>query len=228
MIARREFLATLPALLIAPGLLKRREPPAVRIALVYAPEYANAARAAEMSANEVRRAATLLKREFEFTAISTEGGGPNDSNWTALIVAAPDGFISVETTTVNIGSAGCGPNTFTLLPASELIRGKRYALWHASLERFGASQLNDRFKAAHITIDDQAWLGWFAVKLLWEAGVRGKDPRALSYDGHKGMALRFNPSGILMQPLYVLSADGTAVVEEIRPDAAFEAATCGS
>src|SRR5690606_5605155 len=80
------------------------------------------------------------------------------------------------------------------------------ALWHESLSRFGAEQLNGRFRAAHLQIDDQLWLGWFAVKLLWEAAARNRAPRTMSYDGHKGVPLRFSDACVLVQPAYKLTA----------------------
>jgi hypothetical protein len=223
MVARRDFLAALPALMFAPSLINR-EAAAVRIALIYSPEYANAARAAEMSAGEVRRAAALLKREFHFQAIATEARGPRDDDWTGVILATPHSAISAADPTINIGNVACGANVLAL--RSPFCRGAPCVLWHSSLERFGAAQLNDRFRAARIPIDEQAWLGWFAVKVLWDAGVRGKHPRELSYDGHKGKALRFNSHGLLIQPVYRL--DGQNNVTEVQPDAAWESSECGS
>jgi hypothetical protein len=64
------------------------------------------------------------------------------------------------------------------------------------------------------------------VKLSWEAAVRGRSPRQLRFDGHKGMPLRFNGAGILVQPLY--EVEGDEVLREIRPDAALEHAPCAS
>jgi hypothetical protein len=137
---------------------------------------------------------------------------------TALIVATPQPFNMPAVTIVDI--TGVLPCRERVLP----LRTEGGALWHHSLERFGAAQLNDRFHSAGITPDDQAWLGWFAVKLLWEAGVRGRSPRDMSYDGHKGTALRFNAAGALLQPVYVI--EGDRVVRELRPDDAVEPAAC--
>jgi hypothetical protein len=204
--------------------LQRLLLPPIHIALIYAPEYANAAKAAEMSANEVRRAATLLKREFRFTAIPSEGRGPIDDAWTGVILATPNSAISIVDPTINIGNVACGANVLAL--RSPFCRSARCVLWHSALDRFGAGQLNDRFKAAGIPIDEQAWLGWFAVKVLWEAGVRGKHPRDLSYDGHKGKALRFNSHGLLIQPVY--GVDDQNKITEVQPDAVWENSSCGS
>jgi hypothetical protein len=224
-ISRRAFIAGAPALFLTPTLLRVDAHAPMHIALIYAPEYANAAKAAEMSANEVRRAATLLKREFAFTALSIEDPPPAEAEWSAIVAATPREFNSVRGIVVDIASGACGRNGLTLIPPRGQCRNQQCVVWHSSLERFGAGQLNDRFKAAGIPIDEQAWLGWFAVKLLWESGVRDKHPRELSYDGHKGSALRFSPAGVLMQPIY--SVEDGRVAEEIRPNIQFEAAACG-
>ena len=99
-------------------------------------------------------------------------------------------------------AAPCSPNVLQLVPPG---CADDCALWHASLDRFGAEQLNDRFRAAGFEIDDPLWLGWFAVKLLWEAGVRDRSARAMSFDGHRGVPLHFNDAGVLVQPAYTLS-----------------------
>jgi hypothetical protein len=87
------------------------------------------------------------------------------------------------------------------------------ALWHPSLERFGASQLSDRFRERFgSTMDSNAWAGWMAVKAVWESSLRSPvAPDALrdaiargSFDGHKGRPLRFGTDGYLRQPLVIL------------------------
>ena len=223
-LSRREFISAVPAVLLASTHIALNRMPPARIALVYAPEYERVRRAAEMSAREVQRAASLLHREFEFAAYSTAQGVTFDETLAALIVATPK---RVDVPAVPIadvtGTWPCGPDVLQLAPQPA---APQLRVWHHSLERFGAAQLNDRFRAAAIPPDDHAWLGWFAVKLCWEATARARPPRELGYDGHKGMALRFNPAGRLLQPLYVVEND--EVTREIRPTADQETATCGS
>lgn len=89
-------------------------------------------------------------------------------------------------------------------------------LWSASLEKYGASQINDRFRGRyHSAMDGSAWAGWVAVKIAAEAALRAKSPRpaallayfespSTSFDGHKGWPLSFRSSDHqLRQPLYV-------------------------
>lgn len=50
--------------------------------------------------------------------------------------------------------------------------------WHEDFKKFAASQLNIRFKKAHgVIMDDDAWAGWAAVKLISDtvARIQGKD-----------------------------------------------------
>jgi hypothetical protein len=93
-------------------------------------------------------------------------------------------------------------------------------LWHHDLERFGARQLSDRY-ALHYTapMSSEAWEGWMAVKIAWEASLRAQDGDIASalargaFDGHKGAALRFGPGDrVLRQPLFIVGpASGAGV-----------------
>lgn len=140
-------------------------------------------------------------------------------------------------------AAACGTRTFHV-EASEAMyaaaleegrggagRAVRAAIWSPALERFGASQLNDRFRARfHLPMDGAAWAGWMAVKILWESALRARtvQPAALAahleaerteFDGHKGWPLSFRPGDHqLRQPLYLEDAKGALVGEvPLRP-----------
>jgi len=98
--------------------------------------------------------------------------------------------------------------------------------WHPSLKRFGAEQLNQRYKERFgTTMEPLAWTSWMAVKAAAEAALRGADTPAdlsrrlatMSFDGHKGQRLRFRPDDHhLQQPLYAVS--GGRVLAEISPE----------
>jgi ABC-type branched-subunit amino acid transport system substrate-binding protein len=92
-------------------------------------------------------------------------------------------------------------------------------LWSSALERFGASQLNARYRTMFkAEMDAAAWAGWLAVKTVSEAGlrVRSADPQKLvgyleapstQLDGHKGWPLTFRRADHqLRQPLYIVVA----------------------
>ena len=90
---------------------------------------------------------------------------------------------------------------------------KSIELWDPNLERYGAAQLNDRFKSfSGEKMNGAAWAGWFAVKAVFESFLRGsgdisawiKSDRA-QFDGHKGAPLSFRSwDGQLRQPLYAI------------------------
>jgi hypothetical protein len=86
--------------------------------------------------------------------------------------------------------------------------------WHASLSRYGASELNERFSVAYgQPMTAAAWRGWFAVKALVDSTLRGEPGDACDalgrsrLDGHKGRPLSFGADGILVQPLYIAQDD---------------------
>ncbi|HET7380077.1 MAG TPA: hypothetical protein VFJ24_08565 [Gaiellales bacterium] len=83
--------------------------------------------------------------------------------------------------------------------------------WHPSLKRYGALELNERYRRAYDEpMSPAAWAGWFGVKCAAEAAFRGSPAhlaqslRSARVDGHKGVALRFLPDGTLEQPLYLV------------------------
>jgi hypothetical protein len=106
------------------------------------------------------------------------------------------------------------------------VREPRVVDWDGSLVRYGAAQLNERYRRrfGH-PMDEGAWTAWLALKVALETAIRaGTDApervaarlRAATFDGHKGAVLRFDPSGVLVQPVYVVDTDHR-VVGEVRP-----------
>jgi hypothetical protein len=114
-------------------------------------------------------------------------------------------------------SCAPAPRAFLLsdCPVSDAIE------WHPTLERFGAGQVNDRYRAATGRgMSAAAWRAWFAMKVLSETAMRARDPAriaerlrnpATQFDGHKGTALRFDERGVLRQPLYRVTRDSSGV-----------------
>lgn len=147
---------------------------------------------------------------------------------------------------MNVGcrSAGewaCGRNVFHVqasermyahaLAAQGLAQAPEAVLWHPSLERYGAAQLNERFAARFgVGMDGPAWAGWMAVKAVWEASLRARTTEVAAlrawleregthFDGHKGWPLSFRPADHrLRQPLYLaepLPGGATRIVGEV-------------
>ncbi len=95
--------------------------------------------------------------------------------------------------------------------------------WHPSLEKYAAAQLNKRYRGAFAhAMDDQAWAGWAAVKLLSDTVAREESAAPavllealrtrLAFDGQKGVDMSFRADGQLRQPL-VLIAEGKLIGE---------------
>jgi hypothetical protein len=89
--------------------------------------------------------------------------------------------------------------------------------WHEDFTKFAAGELNNRFrKAQGVLMDDDAWAGWAALKLLSEAVARAQSTepaRILAYlrhemafDGQKGVPHTFRDTGQLRQPLLLVEA----------------------
>lgn len=87
--------------------------------------------------------------------------------------------------------------------------------WHQDFVKFAARDLNNRFRKAHgRAMDDDAWAGWAALKMVSEAVARAQtaEPaRILAYlrhemafDGQKGIPHTFRDNGQLRQPLLIV------------------------
>lgn len=128
------------------------------------------------------------------------------------------------------------PNESMLSAASNASSGRDASVvpWHPSLFRYGAEQLNDRYRARHrgtAGMPADAWCAWMAVKILAESALRSRasngtelvawmsSPRA-RFDGHKGVALTFDQQRQLQQPLYAVSGDGRVLSEIPMQDGA--------
>lgn len=178
-------------------------------------------------------AAERLLREGGVAALI---GGFDDDSARALSVFADRAgvlFLNVGSRADALRGAECGRNLFHVEASDAMCAAAlaaregsspesgspvRAALWHPTLERFGAAQLNDRFRARFgAGMDGPAWAGWMAVKALWEASLRARtaEPAGLraylerdatQLDGHKGWALSFRPwDHQLRQPLYLIA-----------------------
>jgi hypothetical protein len=95
--------------------------------------------------------------------------------------------------------------------------------WHKDFRKFAASQLNSRFIKAHgVAMDDDAWAGWAAVKMLSDTVARTQSTDAavtlnylkndIAFDGQKGAGATFRDTGQLRQ-LVLLVEDDKIVAE---------------
>ena len=189
------------------------------------------------SSPEVEREVRRLDARLTATGSSALGnsGGlvPDEpADGTAMVILAAAGPEDAARLLVPIGGARAEATVFDLFGATWGIpahllpeRMVRAEAWLPELERYGAAQLNDRFRArygAMARMDSAAWGGWFAAKALVDAALRMPRPGATSlrdevfarrFDGHKGQPLGFTSSGELQQPLYIAGPGADGVMQ---------------
>lgn len=168
----------------------------------------DALRGAEMSADEVKRAAEMFGGQVAFSAEP-----PVDLPGRLRVVIGASDPVYMNIMSID---SSCRRDTFDIAAPEGTFA------WSPWLKRFGADTLNKRYRDRYnASMSSSAWCGWFAVKCAWEAALRSKaaDGKALiaylerattRFDGHKGAPLSFDESHRLVQPLY----DGAG--EELR------------
>lgn len=231
---------------------------ALRIGLVTPDAASGVARGVTMGVEEAARTGALMGGAAELrTADSVaaaegllaDGVGALVGGWDvescralgALAQAADVPFLNTGCAADVLRGAECGRAVFHVQASDAMYAAAlaarpadaggaaRAVLWHPSLERFGAGQVNDRFRArwGGAEMDGAAWAGWMAAKALWEASLRAGsvegaalraylERESTQFDGHKGWPLSFRPSDRqLRQPLYLVTEDGSRVVAEV-------------
>lgn len=238
MLTRRKFLWATATLAAAAGRAWSAEPRPLVLGHVL-PADQTAAQGALLAAEEAARAAELLGARLELR--TGDAAALIDAGALALIggldAAASARGVPLLTTRAPGDDEPLRENVFHVASGP---RDRRAALerwkkgggeveitdWHPSLTRFGAEQLNQRYRERFGSpMEPLAWTSWMAVKAAAEAALRGaKTPADLSrrlatlgFDGHKGIRLRFRSTDHrLRQPLYVVA--GGRVLAEIPPE----------
>ena len=166
-------------------------------------------------------------------------GGFDDASCAMLMELAEQHdlpFLNIGCTADALRAHACSRHTFHVAASDAMRRDAltllgnagrgEPALWHGRLERYGAAQLNDRYRAEFRSpMDSLAWSAWMAVKIVAETALRLRgfettpvidwleDPRT-RFDGHKGRALSFRSwDHQLRQPLFWVDEAGDRVVE---------------
>ena len=165
-------------------------------------------------AHEVEAAVRRAAGRRPGTALVTDGSGD-------LVFLASEGAATREALararTAGRADAviGIGGDIPDSLPPAEAA-GLWIVGWNRELERFSASELNNRYtRRFNKPLTETGWAGWAALKLAGESLVRvsaasAADLRAYlesapPFDGHKGAALTFRPwDRQLRQPVYAL------------------------
>ena len=190
------------------------------------------------------RVATAANSSGAARAYHQSAGSPPTS---IAIVAGPAdvcaglGAAAAHDSTI-VFDAGCAPswsprpaNVFSLVSLPTASTGDdstHLELWHWTLDRFGAEQLNQRYaRRFGERMDSPAWAGWAAVKIALDLALhahaagaarlrRQLDVPRQQFDGQKGRPLYFAPgTRRLVQPLYRVAGSGDAarVVAEVAP-----------
>src|SRR5688500_3133851 len=182
--------------------------PGIRLLVVGAPT-ADTGRGIELGIAEMSQTARLLKRDVQ----EVTGQKAGDSIDGVIVGPRATGTARPGIPHVHLGTLpkDAGPCSFTVATP---LQGQEVT-WHSSLNRYGASELNERFARRYGTgMTADAYAGWIAVKAVVEAALR---PAAtndkctalgrLRFDGHKGRPLAFDPvSRTLQQPLYLVDS----------------------
>ena len=208
---------------------------------------ASAERGVQLGAEEAARTGALVGRTVELHTVDGPRAesigerrpdaivGGYSAEWVRTVTGIAEGagipFLNVDVAADSLRGPDCHPLLFHVAPSDAMLATARAgsppgtfaAAWHHSLERFGAAQLNDRFRARFGTgMDGVAWAGWMAVKVVWEASLRARSTAPASilaylrrdgtqFDGQKGWPLSFRAwDGQLRQPLYLLAGEGDA------------------
>ncbi len=171
------------------------------------------------------RAAVRVARRLNAAGASAIIGGTDEETCRALSEWAENAgalYLNVGCRADSLRRPGLR-NTFHIEASDSMYRsasgeadGANPVLWHPSLFRYGAAQLNERFERDFASPPQpQDWTGWMGIKLLWESllNTGSAEPAALAaflagdrahFDGHKGEPLSFDASTRqLLQPLYL-------------------------
>lgn len=207
----------------------------VPLAFVGAPDTA-AHRGAQQGLAEAQMQGEFLGQTYRLDASAADAvaivAALPAADLQALAAAHPDKPV------LNVGAdddslrAQCRPNLFHVLPSARMradavaqwqqanpgTTGVSARAWHASFEKYAASQLNKRYTAEFSQpMNDESWAGWAAVKLVSDTVAREQSAAPavllealrgrLAFDGQKGVDMRFRSDGQLGQPLLLIAGD---------------------
>ncbi|HEX6178408.1 MAG TPA: hypothetical protein VF057_08605 [Thermoanaerobaculia bacterium] len=208
----RIFSSLFFALAFFPLSAAEREP--IRVLLI-TPVHESVLAGAKFGAEEAQMTARLLDREFvlivkttvdpdEAAALAKNtrnvdaiAGGITREMSDAIAKAARVPFLEIRAITDAAGSSDDGRFRLTP-PASGALT------WHHELERFGAGELNQRFKrSTGRNMDSEAYTAWLAMKIVVESELRTRPIEEIRIDGHKGVLLKFDDKRVLQQPVYL-------------------------
>ncbi len=225
-------------------------PPAVQVRLAYVGDAADTALSgARQGLDEANVQGRFLGQAYSLEPLTLKAAlAPPQQPWVALVAAVPPESLAAlaaahpDAAVLNVSAgddslrADCRNNLLHVLPSASMLAAAqaqwrqanpqsaaRAQAWHPDFEKYAAAQLNIRYSKAHgQPMDDRAWAGWAAVKMVSDTVARTRSATAadvlahlrddLAFDGQKGSEMSFRPNGQLRQPL-LLVEDGRIVGE---------------
>lgn len=202
----------------------------------------SAHRGAQQGLEEANAQGEFLGQHYRLAVAPPAARSHADAS--ALVVASKDSALlkiaasNPALPVLNVGSDSdqlrthCRANLLHVLPSRKMLAdaraqwhtahpeatGVEARAWHATFDKYSATQLNKRYQEKFKTaMDDQAWAGWAAVKLISDLIAREQtaDGRKLlkalrtdlKFDGQKGTEMSFRATGQLRQPLLLVVND---------------------
>lgn len=194
--------------------------------------------------NGVRQGIIEANLQGEFLGVSYQLVANEDAVKPAAIVIADsdDKVVATarkypDTPVFNIQSnsdalrAMCLPNLFHTAPSQQMLSdaltqwrtknpdsAAKPQAWHRKFRKYAAAQLNIRYHESFgEDMNDDAWAGWAATKLLSDTLIRAPElmndaliqelKTNVAFDGQKGIDMAFRETGQLAQPLLLVDGD---------------------
>jgi len=241
--ARHGWLSKVPLAAAALGLACTALAQQTEVRLVFVgDENSSAYRGAQQGLAEAQAQGEFLGQRYVLTSQPPSAAAPAAAS--AIIAAVEQAELTAlananpEIPVLNVGRTddalrrACRANLLHVLPSDEMAAAavKQWQTanpgathvtaraWHPSFEKYAAAQLNKRYQQAFKSkMDDAAWAGWAAVKLVSDMVAREQTTQGpalldalrsrLAFDGQKGVDMSFRNDGQLRQPLLLIAND---------------------
>lgn len=208
---------------------------------------------AQQGLSEANLQGQFLNQKYELDLISVKNVNEHDfSKYIAVLTAVDtDTYISLAETLPNVAvfnlsirddelRTACIRNALHVIPSNSMESDAKNQwqkkkpdshaeaqAWHPDFVKFAARDLNKRFKKNQkISMDDNSWSGWAAVKMTSDAVARTKidDPSKmlhylkteLAFDGQKGIVMDFRETGQLRQPMLLVENNKIVAEAPVR------------
>jgi hypothetical protein len=247
------------AALAGPACANSSSPVSVRLAFVGS-EADSAYLGVRQGLDEANLQGRFLGQAYSIRTVAPDAAGGADLSGDLAVIAAagPEVLLALaarwpDHPVLNVQAGddalreACIPNLLHVIPSERMRRDavrqwrKRHPgaeasafAWHHEFLKFAGRDLNKRFRASFNTgMDDYAWAGWAAVKMVSDmiarrgpeapAALLGHLKSDLAFDGQKGIDLNFRATGQLRQPLLIVQDGKLAGEAPVRGVASSDA-----